>query len=159
MTFIIRQDWGDWGFKLFNIPKSIMPSVVDSAGPQFGHLDASILGSAIPITAVMADQSAAVFGSGCFSQGDTKMTLGTGSFLDVNSGAEPHASIKGLVPVVAWKYQGEMTFMAEGSNHDTSSLIEWAKQMSKLHFTEVDSLNNNNDIKVIFAPFDHLNDD
>ena len=57
------------------------------------------------------------------------MTLGTGSFLDVNTGSSPHASMNGLVPVVGWRYKDWLAFLAEGSNHDTSSLIEWAEQM------------------------------
>ena len=51
-----------------------MPTVVDSAGPQFGSLGADIFGAEVPIAAVMADQSAAVFGSGCFNKGDTKVS-------------------------------------------------------------------------------------
>lgn len=63
------MEWGDWAFKLFKIPKSIMPTVVDSAGNHFGELGQEVLGHAVPIKAVMADQSAAVFGSGCFKKG------------------------------------------------------------------------------------------
>lgn len=43
----------------------------------------------------MADQSASLFGSGCFQPGDMKITMGTGTFLDVNTGTEPHVSITG----------------------------------------------------------------
>lgn len=43
----------------------------------------------------MADQSASLFGSGCFQRGDLKITLGTGTFMDVNTGREPHASVAG----------------------------------------------------------------
>lgn len=43
----------------------------------------------------MADQSASLFGSGCFQRGDLKVTLGTGTFMDVNTGKEAHASISG----------------------------------------------------------------
>lgn len=89
--------YGDWAFKLFGIPQNIMPEVVDTAGSHFGSVDPSIFGTSIPIRSIMADQSAAAFGSGCFQLGDAKMTLGTGSFLDVNSGEKPHASINGLV--------------------------------------------------------------
>ena len=45
----------------------------------------------------MADQSASVFGQGCFHAGQMKISLGTGSFLDVNTGTDIHASMKGLV--------------------------------------------------------------
>ena len=54
-------------------------------------------GFPIPIRCVMADQSASVFGQGCFHAGQMKISLGTGSFLDVNTGTDIHASMKGLV--------------------------------------------------------------
>jgi len=43
----------------------------------------------------MADQAASLFGSGCFKPGDLKITMGTGTFMDVNTGQEPHASVAG----------------------------------------------------------------
>lgn len=43
----------------------------------------------------MADQAASLFGSGCFKPGDLKVTMGTGTFLNVNTGREPHASVAG----------------------------------------------------------------
>lgn len=57
--------------------------------------DASIFGSEIRITGVIADQQASMFGHCNFSPGDAKITLGTGSFLDVNTGSAPLASITG----------------------------------------------------------------
>ncbi|TRY74858.1 hypothetical protein TCAL_11213 [Tigriopus californicus] len=122
--------YGDWAFKLFGIPQNIMPEVVDTAGSHFGAVDPSIFGSSIPIRSIMADQSAAAFGSGCFQLGDAKMTLGTGSFLDVNSGQKPHASINGLVPVIGWRTKDDLVFFAEGCKNDTSSVIEWGLGMN-----------------------------
>ncbi len=52
-------DWGDWAFKLFGIPRCIMPPIVDSAGEHFGSVHQDIFGAAIPIRAVMADQVSA----------------------------------------------------------------------------------------------------
>lgn len=43
----------------------------------------------------MADQSASLFGSGCFNPGDLKITMGTGTFVNVNTGRTPHASVAG----------------------------------------------------------------
>lgn len=43
----------------------------------------------------MADQAASLFGLGCFNPGDLKITMGTGTFVNVNTGQEPHASIAG----------------------------------------------------------------
>ena len=44
----------------------------------------------------MADQQAAMFAQGCFDRGDVKCTLGTGTFVDINTGHKPHASIAGM---------------------------------------------------------------
>ena len=74
-----------------------MPEVVDCAGDHFTSTDVEIVGAEIPISACMADQSASVYGLGCFEPGDMKMTLGSGSFLDVNTGNDIHASMKGIV--------------------------------------------------------------
>jgi putative glycerol kinase 5 len=90
-------DYAPWAFDMFGIPLHIMPKVVDDAGDHFGSIDANILGAEIAIKAVMADQSASVYGQCCFHPGQTKMSLGSGSFLDVNTGKDIHASMKGLV--------------------------------------------------------------
>ena len=86
--------WAGWAQSLFNIPASMFPKIVDSAG-DFGRVPASIFGAEISIGCSMADQSASLFGSGCFESGDLKLTMGTGSFLNVNTGSEAHASVTG----------------------------------------------------------------
>ena len=35
------------------------------------------------------------------------------------------------VPLVGWRIGDELVYLAEGADHDTSSLIQWAQQMSK----------------------------
>ena len=36
-----------------------------------------------------------MFGQCCFAVGDVKCSLGTGTFLDINTGDKPHASMAG----------------------------------------------------------------
>jgi hypothetical protein len=45
----------------------------------------------------VADQAASLFGSCCFEEGDVKVTMGTGTFLNVNTGYKPQASVAGKV--------------------------------------------------------------
>ena len=40
--------------------------------------------------------------SGCYRTGSAKITMGTGSFLDVVT-ESPHASLNGLIRLVAWR--------------------------------------------------------
>lgn len=50
-----------------------------------------------PSTACLqvADQSAAVFGACCFQSELIKVTMGTGTFANINTAGKPHASVKG----------------------------------------------------------------
>ena len=36
-----------------------------------------------------------MFGQCCFAVGDVKCSMGTGTFLDINTGNKPHASMAG----------------------------------------------------------------
>ncbi|KAK0177977.1 hypothetical protein PV328_001970 [Microctonus aethiopoides] len=120
--------WGSWLMNLFKIPPSMFPEVVDTAG-KFGNTPVDIFGVPVPITCCMADQAASLFGSGCFQVGDVKVTMGTGTFLDINTGTQPHASATGLYPLVAWKIGDELVYMVEGSSNDNGTLVEWTKSL------------------------------
>lgn len=43
----------------------------------------------------VADQQSAMFGECCFQTGDVKLTMGSGTFLDINTGNNPHQSVGG----------------------------------------------------------------
>jgi len=47
-----------------------------------------------------------MFGECCFEVGDIKCTLGTGMFMDVNTGTDPHASIAGKHICHQWGSRG-----------------------------------------------------
>jgi len=119
------MEYAQWAFNLLSIPMRMMPKVASSSGTHFGSTKPELLGGSIPVLAVLADQSASFFGSGSHSIGSAKITMGTGSFLDVLT-SSPHASINGLVPIVAWRIGSETAFLAEGSVHDTGGMVEWA---------------------------------
>ena len=59
------------------------------------------------------------------------MTLGTGGFFDCFTAEDKHASVKGIIPLMGWSVNGHKCYLAEGSNHYTSSAIAWAQQMGK----------------------------
>lgn len=77
-----------------------------------------------------------MWGACCFKQGDIKVTLGTGSFLNVNTASECNASIYGLYPLVAWKCgksrQNAIAYAMEGASNDTGSVIQWALNFGEL---------------------------
>ncbi|XP_014212475.1 putative glycerol kinase 5 [Copidosoma floridanum] len=122
------MEWAGWAQKLFGLPATMFPRVVDTAG-DFGRLPGSLFGADIPISCSMADQAASLFGSGCFQSTELKLTMGTGSFINVNTGLEPCVSVAGLYPLVGWRFGSELTYVVEGASNDTGSIIEWARAM------------------------------
>ncbi|XP_020294848.1 putative glycerol kinase 5 [Pseudomyrmex gracilis] len=122
------MQWADWALNLLKIPRNILPEVVDTIG-DFGVTPKDLFGTEIPICCSMADQSASLFGSGCFNPGDLKITMGTGTFLNVNTGRIPHGSVAGLYPVVGWQIGKEIVYIVEGCSSDTGILLEWAKSL------------------------------
>lgn len=125
-------DWAGWSFPICGIVQEMLPRVVPNDSKEFGVVDKKLFGHEIPITAIMGDQPAAMWGSTCFEKGDLKVTLGTGSFMDLNTGTNCHASVHGLYPLVAWSVtredqRKEVIYSMEGGSSDTGSLIKWAQ--------------------------------
>ncbi|XP_054153022.1 putative glycerol kinase 5 [Oppia nitens] len=119
--------WGDWALNMLNIPPSMLPLVKDTNG-DYGRTNSQLFGASIPIRAIVGDQQAAMFGECCFREGDFKCTLGTGTFININTGEKPCASYKGLYPIVGWKLKNEEKpiYLMEGASYDTGTAIKWA---------------------------------
>ncbi|XP_033993342.1 putative glycerol kinase 5 [Trematomus bernacchii] len=120
--------WSSFLSSMVSIPLSIFPKI-ENTSYDFGCTDPSIFGLPIPIMSVMADQQAAMFGECCFDVGDVKITMGTGTFMDINTGNTPHTSSAGLYPLVAWKIGPEVVYLAEGNAADTGTAIKWAQEL------------------------------
>uniref|UniRef100_A0A3Q0STN0 Glycerol kinase 5 n=1 Tax=Amphilophus citrinellus TaxID=61819 RepID=A0A3Q0STN0_AMPCI len=89
----------------------------------------SLVSLPLSIFPKMADQQAAMFGECCFDVGDVKITMGTGTFMDINTGSKPHTSVVGLYPLVGWKIGSEVVYLAEGNAADTGTAIKWAQKL------------------------------
>ncbi|XP_075876919.1 glycerol kinase 5 isoform X1 [Nelusetta ayraudi] len=120
--------WSQFLCSLVSLPISIFPTV-ENTGHDYGSADPSIFGVPIPIMSVVADQQAAMFGECLFNTGDVKITMGTGTFMNINTGSKPHTSLAGLYPVVGWKIGSEVVYLAEGNAADTGTAIKWAQEL------------------------------
>lgn len=117
--------WSPTLLKPFGLPGDlILPEIKDTSG-DFGMTD--VFGGPIPIRCVVADQQAALFGEACFETGSVKCTNGTGTFIDMNTGDEPMASINRLTPMIAWKMEGETTYMLEGFISSAGSSVQFLR--------------------------------
>lgn len=82
----------------------------------------------IPIITSMSDQAASTFGSQCFQLNNAKITLGTGGFLNVNTGNACLPSRKGLYPLVSWQFNNDTVYCLEGSANDMATILNWGQQ-------------------------------
>ena len=124
-------DWDEELLKMLDIPRACLPEVVDTAGP-IGMLDPSILGRAIPVTAMAGDQHASLFGQACYQPGDVKNTYGTGCFMLMNTGNQPVTSRNGLLTTMAWRLNGKPTYALEGSVFMGGATIQWLRDEMKI---------------------------
>ena len=128
---IHTQKWDDMLLRALDIPASMMPEVCDSSA-MVGLLRKDILGAEIPIASMVGDQSAALFGQGCFGAGMMKNTYGTGCFLLMNTGKTPVRSSNNLLTTVAWRINGQPYYALEGSVFVAGAVVQWLRDEMKL---------------------------
>ncbi|XP_045359382.1 putative glycerol kinase 5 isoform X2 [Leopardus geoffroyi] len=95
-----KMCWSGLLTSLLSIPLSLLPPVRDTSH-HFGSVDEEIFGVPIPVVALVADQQSAMFGECCFQTGDVKLTMGTGTFLDINTGNSVQHTVGDLFTDVA----------------------------------------------------------
>jgi glycerol kinase len=123
---IRKGRWDPELCELFNVPPACLPEVHDCSG-DFGTIDQSVLGEALPIRGVAGDQQAALIGQACFAQGDVKSTYGTGAFLVLNTGDDLVSSRHRLLGTIAYQLKGKVTYALEGSILSAGSAIQWLR--------------------------------
>lgn len=114
--------WSEALCELHHVPVECLPRIV-AVDEGFGAI------GGIPVCASVVDQQAALYGHGCRTPGDCKITFGTGAFLLAVTGAKrpPQAD---LLPTVAWARKGSgTTFAIEGGVYDAGSAIEWSQKI------------------------------
>ena len=127
MLYNIKElKWDKELLEIFNIPEKILPEVKPSSS-LFGYTDEKILGAKIAIGGVAGDQQAALFGQCCFDVGELKNTYGTGAFLLMNTGNDPHITSDGLLTTIAWGINDKVTYALEGSVFTCGAAIQWLR--------------------------------
>jgi glycerol kinase len=125
--FNIRsQDWDEELLRVFDVPASVLPKVLDCAA-DYGQTTPEIFGRAIPILGVAGDQQAALIGQYCFAPGAIKSTYGTGCFVLMNTGQEAVLSENQLLTTIAYRIGGKTTYALEGSIFTAGSAVQWLR--------------------------------
>ncbi len=122
---LARGEWDEEMLTLWNIPREILPDIVDSSG-QLCEI------SGLPgVTAILAgiagDQQAALFGQACFNPGEAKCTYGTGCFILQQTGARVARSRARLLTTVAWSLNGVRAYALEGSVFMGGAVVQWLR--------------------------------
>lgn len=118
-------DWSQEALDLIGIPRAMLPEI-RSSSEVYGSIRGTAL-DGVPISGVLGDQQAALFGQACFTPGEAKNTYGTGCFLLVNTGAEPVASQELLTTVAYRLGDGPPAYALEGSIAVAGAGVRWLR--------------------------------
>ena len=130
---ITALQWSETLTALFGIPKALLaPEILPSDG-DFGVY------RGMPITGVLGDSFATLFGQGCHTQGTAKVTYGTGTSVMVNIGGTPKILPSGLTTAVAWGFQGRTAYEIEGNITCSGDTLIWLRDGLNL-FASLDEL-------------------
>ncbi|QOR70400.1 glycerol kinase [Ruania alkalisoli] len=119
----------------FAIPAEALPHVVASDEPA---ATADWGGVSAPLTAVLGDSHASLYGHGARRPGEVKVTYGTGS--SVMALAEEAPSSGGLVRTVAWQRGPTAQLALEGNILASGATLVWAADLLGVGVSELADL-------------------
>ncbi len=150
---LATRDWDPDLCALFGVPIEILPEIRPSAG-SFGTV--RIAGRALPVSAAIVDQQAALFGHGCRRPGEVKITLGTGAFALALTGRAPRRDpASGLLPTVAWQIAERTDYAVDGGVYNAGSAVNWVRALGLFRdFAEIQSFDGESAISrgLVFVP-------
>jgi glycerol kinase len=119
---LVTLDWSPEMLSLFGIDPSMLASIRPSS-THFGTVHGDVVESlaGVPITGVLGDQQAALFGQACFDPGMVKATAGN---------VVPSV-VDGLVTSVAWDLGafGPTSYVLEGSAFVAGAAVQWLRDL------------------------------
>jgi glycerol kinase len=121
--------WSETMTALFGVDPALLATIQPSRS-TFGTVDAKVVPelSGVPITGILGDQQAALFGQACFRPGVVKATYGTGAFILANVGSHNPGVFDGLITTLAWDLgDGSPTYAVEGSAFVAGAAVQWLR--------------------------------
>ena len=130
--FDIHQlQWDKKICNLFEIPMESLAKISDSDS-LFGYTDfEGVLHHKVCIHCILGDSQAALYGHGCWHNGDVKATIGTGSSVMMNIG-QNDSIVNDIVTSIAWKINHKLEYVAEGNINYAGAVINWLTHDLKL---------------------------
>ena len=125
------RGWDPGLAELCGVPVATLPAIVGNA-ERVGETDPEWFGAPLPITALVGDQQSATIGQACLTEGQTKLTLGTGAFVLTNLGVRVPESPGRLLGTVLSDVGGVRHYALEGSIFVAGSLVKWLRDDLKM---------------------------
>ena len=113
-----------------------MLATIQPSRSRFGVVSGDVVPelAGVPITGILGDQQAALFGQACFQPGVVKATYGTGAFILANVGDANPGVFDGLITSLAWDLgDGEPTYCVEGSAFVAGAAVQWLRDETGIH--------------------------
>ncbi len=146
-----RRSWDEDLCAAFGVPLDCLPEIRPTVG-EFGTLPG---GTRLVASAV--DQQASLFGHGCRTPGDLKITFGTGAFaLGLTGSAPMDVGSSGLLPTCAWQIgNAEAVYALDGGILTAGAALEWLKAVGLVEgFEALDALDGPSAVErgLVFVP-------
>ncbi len=154
---IVEKKWDTEILSLFHIPRNALPEALPCNSLYGKTTLEGFFSNEIPITGVMGDSHAALFGQHCFETGMAKATYGTGSSIMMNIGSRFRIAPQGVVTSIGYSLDHNTTYVFEGNIHCTGATIKWLKDdlqlisSSEESETLAASVENNNGVYLVPA--------
>ncbi len=123
---IYKLTWDEDLAGIFSIPLKCLPQVQPSLS-QYASIKPEFIGRSVPITGILGDQQAALFGHVGLSRGATKVTWGTGAFLLANTCDKPVESSHRLLSTVFYSADDSVSYGLEGSVFVAGAAVQWLR--------------------------------
>ncbi len=117
------KDWNAELIEFQELPIGLFPKLCDTYGP-LGTAAATVLGSEVPLGAIVADQQCGMFAHGAWDAGAWKASYGTSATLMVSTAAAPTLA-PGLMPMLVASHSGQTLFAVEGMVISAGALLDW----------------------------------
>ncbi|TDG00988.1 glycerol kinase GlpK [Paenibacillus piri] len=119
--------WDEQLCELFGVPIQLLPEV-RSSDDVFGYTgDPELFAARVPISGIIGDSQAALYGQLCYEPGMAKATYGTGTSVLMNVGEKPAVSGNGLVTAIAWGMGGKVAYALEAVIRTSGDSIKWVR--------------------------------
>jgi glycerol kinase len=125
--FRAQRHWDEW-LSLLNVPRGALPVAVPTVC-DFGTL--RVAAADVPVTAMIGNEQAALFGHDCRHPGAAECTHGTASFVDVFMGN--HAPDQDMINVYfAWHLGDAPMYCLEADTTVTGAVIRWMREKASI---------------------------